>query len=105
MINLTVQRPPADKRGPDISDPLILTGPVGRERGRNEIDKNCSNRELVSSTGPCDHFVRPGKIVEVADSEQQTWRGMVTACALVINLEGNEFTATTNLRIEREAGR
>ncbi len=103
MISVIVERAPGDKQGPDISDPLITSALVAVERGRNAIDANCSSRESVSSTGPHKGFVRPGSMVEVADSEQQVWRGMAMSCAIVINRNGDSFTADTNLVIERVA--
>jgi len=102
MIHI-VERAPADKQGPNISDPLITTIPVADERGRNEIDANCSARELVSSTGPHKGFIRPGGMAEVSDSEQQVWRGMVQSCAIVINRDVDSFSADINLLIERVA--
>ena len=103
MISVIVERAPADKQGPDISDPLITSALVAVERGRNEIDANCSSREIVQSAGPYKGFIRPGSMVEVADSEQQVWRGKVQSCAIVITRDGDSFSADTNLTIERVA--
>lgn len=103
MISVIVERSPADKQGPDISDPLITSVLVAVERGRNAIDSVCSSRESVSSTGPCKGFIRPGSMAEVADSEQLVWRGMVQSCAIVISRSGGDFTADTNLVTERVA--
>lgn len=103
MISVIVERPPSDRQGPDISDPLITSDAVAVERGRNEIDAACSNREVVSSAGPLSGYVRPGTLVEVADSERQTWRGMVKSSSIVVSMDGETFTADINLQIEREA--
>lgn len=103
MISVIVERAPGDKQGPDISDPLITSTLVAVERGRNEIDDNCSSRETVQSTGPFKGFIRPGSMAEVADSEQQVWRGIVQSCAIVINRDGDSFSVDTNLTIERVA--
>ena len=103
MISVIVERAPGDKQGPDISDPLITSPLVAVERGRNEIDAKCSSREPITSTGPYNGFIRPGSMNEVADSEQQVWRGMVKSCAVVINRNGDTYTADTNLTIERVA--
>lgn len=103
MISVIAERQPADKQGPDISDPLITSSVVAVERGRNEIDKNSSNRELVTAAGPLKGFIRPGRLVEVADSEQAVWRGMVKSCAITISLDGDEFTADINTETERVA--
>ena len=101
MISIIAERAPADKQGPDISDPLITTVPVAVERGRNAIDAVCSNREMVTAAGPLKGFIRPGHLVEVADSEQQVWRGMVTSCALTITRDGESFSADINTTTER----
>jgi len=103
MIHVIVERDPGDKQGPDISDPLIVSVPGALERGRGEIDANCSPREIVSSNGPFKEYIPPGSMVEVADKEQLVWRGMVKSCAIVINRNGAKYTADTNLTVEREA--
>jgi len=103
MISLIAERAPADKHGPDISDPLITAAQVAVERGRNEIDANCSNRELVTGAGPLAGFIRPGRVIEVADSEQQVWRGMVTGCSISISRSDGDFAADINVNIERVA--
>ncbi len=103
MISVIAERPPGDKQAPDVADPLITSEPVAIERGRNEIDASCSNREIVSSTGPLREYLEPGNMVEVADGEQQAWRGMIRTCAIVIDRSQGDFTASINLEIEREA--
>lgn len=103
MILVIVERPPGDKQGPDISDSLLVTEPPARERGRNEIDANFSNREYISSNGPLSTFMRPGSIIEVADSEQQTWRGMIRSCAIKITASAGGYERIINLVTEREA--
>lgn len=103
MVSVKVERQPANKIGPKISDALITSAGVAIERGRNEIDKNCSNREAVTASGPLDGFVRPGRIVEVGDSEQAVWRGMATSCAITIDRGAGSFSADVNLGIERVA--
>ena len=103
MIAIIVERAPGDKQGPNISDKLITSAQAAVERGRNEIDANFSHRENVSSTGPLAGFIRPGRIVEVADSEQQTWRGMIKSCAINVTASVNSYERIINLTIEREA--
>lgn len=102
MVNVIIERAPANKQGPDISDPLITSAAVAVERGRNEIDKNCSNREVVTSSGPYQGYIKPGSIVEVADSEETVWRGMVKSCAISIS-QGDKIEVDTHLVIERVA--
>ena len=57
MIAITVARAPADRQGPDISDPLLTTDLAARERGRVEIDRASTNRAVVSMSGPYRRFV------------------------------------------------
>ena len=103
MIAVIVERPPGDRQGPDISDPLVTSVEAASERGRNEIDRACTNRELVQSSGALATWIRPGVLVEVLDAEQHAWRGMIRSCALVINRGVDSVTADINLEIEREA--
>lgn len=103
MIAVIVQRPPADKQGPDISENLITSDPVAIERGRNEIDANCSNRETVTGSGPLQGWIPPGALAEVADMEQAAWRAKVRSCAITLTRGDNDFTADVNLVMERLA--
>ena len=103
MISVIVERLPADRQGRDISDQLVTSDLVAIERGRNEIDANCCSRELVTGTGPLQGYLRPGHLVEVADSEQQMWRGMIRSCAITVSRDNNQFSADVNLEIERKA--
>lgn len=103
MISVIVERAPGDKQGPDISDSLITSEQTAVERGRNEIDEHFSHREIISSSGPLTGFMRPGKIIEVADSEQQIWRGMIKTCAIVITSGQDSYSRDINLTVEREA--
>ena len=101
MISVMARRSPADIPGNDIADPLLTSEPVAVERGRNEIDKNCSSRELITSVGPHKEFLQPGKMVEVADHQQQLWRGMITSCMITIERDNDSTTADTTIEVER----
>lgn len=103
MISVIVERAPSDKQGPDISDSLITSEQTAVERGRNEIDEHFSHRGIISSSGPLTGFMRQGKIIEVADSEQLTWRGMIKTCAIVITSGQDSYSRDINLTVEREA--
>lgn len=103
MIAVLVQRPPADQQGPDISDNLITSEPVAVERGRNEIDRNSSSREIVTGSGALRAFLQPGSLIEVMDFEAGPWRGMVTGFSLSVTRSETEFSADTNLTVERLA--
>lgn len=102
-VSVIVERAPGDKQGPDISDALIVNETVATEKGRNEIDRDFSNREAVSGSGPLKDMIRQGSMVEIMDSEQSVWRGLTQKVALVLDLQGVVFTADTHLEIEREA--
>lgn len=101
MINVKVQRLPADKQGPDISDSLIASVPVAVERGRIEVDKSFSNRETVTMAGPLNETIEHGEIVEIADTQQEAWCGIVTAAEITIE-RGDSFSADISLTVERE---
>jgi len=101
MIAVTVQRAPGDKPGPDITDPLLTADPAAVERGRNEIDAVCTNRATGTCSGPHRLFVQPGALVEY-QGLRETWRGMVRRCAITITRDGDSFSATRSLEIERE---
>jgi hypothetical protein len=103
MISVIAQRAPADSPGPDISDPLLTSEAVAVERGRNEIDRNFSPREIVSGSGPLRSFVRPGALAEVMDFERGPWRGKVTSCSLTVTRQEADFNADCNLTLERLA--
>lgn len=103
MISVMVIRSPGDKQGPAISDAMIVTEPVARERGRNAIDSNFSHRKNISSNGPYQGYMRQGRLIEIADSEQLTWRGIIRSCTINVVAGQNSFERTTSLIIEREA--
>lgn len=95
-----MQRAPADRPGPDITDPLLTSETAALERGRTEIDANCSDRATVSVSGPHRRWVQAGALVEF-HGRRSTWKGIVNRCALTITRDGDNFTATRSLEIER----
>ena len=101
MISIIVERGDADKQGDDIVDPLITSEAVAVDRGRNELDMNCSDRILVSSVGPYKEFFETGKIIEVSDSEQELWNGMIKSASLVLDIDNDTISANMNLTIEK----
>lgn len=101
MISVTVQRPPGNKQGPDISDPLLTSDAAAIERGRNEIDAVCSDRATFTCSGPHRRWVRPGTVVEY-HGHRSTWRGIIRRCAITISRDGNSFSAVRSFEIERE---
>lgn len=101
MIAITVQREPADKQGPDITDPLLTAENAALERGRNEIDHNSTARIIESITGPYRRFVAPGSLAKF-HGRRGYWKGMVTRCAITLNRNAETFTAECALEMERE---
>lgn len=103
MISVIVERQPADRQGPDISEPLITSEAVAVERGRNEIDASCSSREIVTGSGPLRGYLQPGKLIEIMDMESGPWRGRITAFSLTLTRGETDFSADMNLTVERIA--
>lgn len=102
MISIIVERSPADRTGADIVDPLLTSEPAALERGRNEIDAQCSDRSIVTATGPHRRWIKPGTLVEY-HGQRSTWRGNIIRCAITITRDGDNFTADRALEMEREA--
>jgi hypothetical protein len=103
MISVTVQRPPADKQGPDISDPLITSAPVAVERGRNEIDAQSTARQIVTLDVVPMAGLRINRLVEVQDLTGPPWRGLLTGLRISSSRDGDSVTDSMTLTIEREA--
>jgi len=103
-VSVLVQRRPADYQGPDISDTLIATDAQAMARGRKEIDKNFSDRVLVSGSCPMQPDMQPGKIIAMTDLQTGQYRAMLKNFALTITRQQDgSFTAATNITMEREA--
>jgi hypothetical protein len=101
MISVIVQRSPGDRPGPDISEPLITSEVAAMERGRVEIDRNSTNREIVTAGGPYRQWLTPGALLAF-HGRRGSWQGMVKRCGLTISREGEQFTATLSVEMERE---
>ena len=101
MQSIIVQRQPADRPGPDISDPLLTAPHAARERGRIEIDREGTDRKLVSVAGPHRAWLAPGSLVEY-QGRRGTWRGMVRRVGVSITRAEGEFRADHTLELERE---
>ncbi len=102
MLSVIVERQPATQQGPDITSPLIVNQAVAGERGRVECDRNATNREFVDLSGPVGPFMAPGAMLVVMDGEQQSWRGMLRSLTWSIEIDGENFSAVSSMRIERE---
>lgn len=88
MIDIFVQREDALNRGVDITDVLITTIEVARNRGRMELDQQSSIREVelttIFKTG-----VKLYDLVKVHDSFQsRIWTGMIVGLRKTITNNG-----------------
>jgi len=101
MISIIVERAPADRTGDDLVDPLLTSEPAARERGRNEIDAQSTDRVIQTASGPHRRWVQPGSLVEY-HGRRGTWRGKLTRCAITLSRDGSSFTADRSLEMERE---
>jgi hypothetical protein len=101
-MRIEVFRSPGDRTGPEINDSLISTDEAARERGRIEIDRNSTPRELVTLNLPLTAWVQPGLLAEIQDADGGSWRGLVTGCSLVIGRDGDNMTAEQVVTLERE---
>ena len=100
-MQIIVQRPPADRQGPDISDALLTAPMAARERGRAEIDRESTDRVLVQITGPYLGWLSPGSLVEYR-GRRGSWRGLARRCALTLSRSEGEFRADHTVELERE---
>jgi hypothetical protein len=102
-MRITVQRPPADRQGPDIIDELLAADPAGVARGRQAIDADSSNRDLVACQCPAHSYMPTGSLASVIEAHQR-WPGMIRYWSLTLTIDetGRRFTADTRLTIEKD---
>ena len=91
------------KVGPDIIDSLLTNEVVLTHRGRNEIDHNSSNRVMVSGNCKLHTWVQPGVLTTIEDSQLGLLKGILRTFSLNISRNGDNATATTSIKIERES--
>ena len=103
MITVLVQRDPANRQGSDITDPLLTSELAAVERGRNEIDANCSSRVQVSMETVPLAGVRPNQLVEVQDIAAPAWRGLLTGMTVRVSRDSEQVNASMTITVEREA--
>jgi len=101
MISIIVERSPGDNQGPDIVDSLIATEVQAVERGRVEIDKQSTNRMIISGSCPMRSYMEPGKLVQVSDLEQGNYIAMLRSYSFDISIEVGSFSATTSVVLEK----
>ncbi len=86
--------------GNDISDPLLTSDLAAQERGRVEIDKNYSNRNIDNLILYQLDYIQPGKMYSLVEPLTSD-TGLVTSFALNISKTGqNTFTAQTSINME-----
>lgn len=102
MIRVTVKREPGDRPGPDIVDPLIGSEAVAVERGRKEIDTNCSSRQIVTMRILPRAGLRVNRLIEVQSIKEPPWRGLITEITYSA-AGGTSPSATMTIKVEREA--
>lgn len=101
-MQITVQRAPADRQGPDVVDALLTSDLVGRARGAREVDYSSTDRIIEACQCPAHDYMRTGSMVQVTEAARR-WRGVVRYWSLTISLDGDNYTADTRLSVEREA--
>lgn len=101
MISIIVERSPGDNQGPDIVDTLIATQVQAVERGRVEIDRQSTNRMIISGSCPMRSYMEPGKLVQISDSEQGNYIAMLRSYSFDIRIEKNSFSAITSVILEK----
>ena len=102
MLQIVVQRQPADKQGQDISDPLLTTVDAQIERGQAEINQNCSSRMIVNGNCPASDYIEPGSTAQVTDMERGVYFAVVDSWALTLSINESQFSATSAVTFERE---
>lgn len=101
-MQITVQRSPANKQGPDIVSDLLTDEITGREKGGQAVDHSCSSRTIEQCQCPKREFIETGLLAQVTEAEKQ-WRGKVTYWGRTLTLDGDNdrFVADMALHIER----
>lgn len=103
MIAIIAQRSPGDRPGPDITDQLLTTEAVARERGRNEIDAQSSSRMLYTCTGPLEEYRMRGELVELVQRDRQPLRALARSWTLTINRSETDIQVDQTLTLEAPA--
>jgi hypothetical protein len=101
MISVTVKRGAGDRTGPEIVDSMISSEAQAVQRGRIEIDKQCSNRMIVQCSGPFRVYMRPGALVHVLDAEFGEYIAMLKQYSFDIKIGKKSYSAITTVNMER----
>ncbi|HNC99106.1 MAG TPA: hypothetical protein PKW90_23425, partial [Myxococcota bacterium] len=95
MISIIVERSPANRTGPEITDALLTSEAAAVERGRCEIDA-ATPVVVETLTGPHRRWIAPGSLLRF-HGRRDAWQGIVTRCSLTISRDGDTFTADRSL--------
>lgn len=98
-VSIVVQRYPGDTPGPDIVDNILTDEIAARERGRAEINHNCSSRKIVHGNGPKNSLMYPCVLTEVI-KKRVRYRGILTMYSRSYNRAGSNFEIDSAMSIE-----
>ncbi len=96
-MKIIVQRGVGDKPGTDIVDPLLVTEPVGKERGRQAIDAS-ESKVIEQGNCPLLPYMETGKVAQVTLSDS-TFRGKITGYSFTFDM--NPFSQSSSVTIKR----
>ena len=108
MITVTVSRPPANRPGQDIADPLLSgSRAAATARANAELDANSSPRERVSVEIDPQPGLAINTLVEVLEQGKAPWRGLIDSIRMEITASADEqgrlvLARAMVLEIERE---
>lgn len=96
MSSIVVIRGAGDRKGSDITEPLLYSLEAKLARGTAEMDEHSEEQQVVDLTITYRPGVRMGQLVEVNDSIQgATWRGKITGIAHA--MDGTQVLTTLNV--------
>ncbi|BDD88692.1 hypothetical protein [Desulfofustis limnaeus] len=101
MQPVRVARPPGDKPGPPIGDPLIVTEQVAVARGIAEIDHACSDRLISTAVCGLVGWIAPGSY-GLLELDEGARPGLLTGYEITVTLDGDAYTIDTMLTMETE---
>ncbi len=87
--------------GEDIAEPILNTELAAKERGRVEIDREYTNRKIITITRGSLSFIQPTSIGSLLMSDNgQPINGMVKKINLEVQKSLDSFTAKTTIKLE-----
>lgn len=98
-MSVVVYRNGGGLAGDDITDEVLTTEAMQRERGRQEINGSDSDRVTLSGTAVNADFMMPGSIVSVGDSNGMT-NGYLEQYAKNVTISGS-YSVSSSVVIEQ----